>query len=274
MRILNTDSRSRSAVGRISRDDGETRLRPFNRPPTTRMRALLVSRLEIALAVIAALRAARRTVTVGFGLVARPRLFAAGALHQHAAALAVGDQGALARWLERLLAVRGNFVGRVIRFTRHRPIEIGTGKRGNLLAELFAQHAGLDLLDLSFGEFAQLKRTIGYPDQSVHLETEMREHVAHLAVLAFADRKRQPDIGALVALQRGIDRAVFDAVDFDPLLQFVELTLRHLAVGADAITPQPAGIGKFERAREPAVIGEEQQALGVEIEPADRDQPW
>ena len=71
----------------------------------------------------------------------------------------------------------------------------------------------------------------------------------------------------------GIDRAVFDAVDLDALLQFVELRLRHLAMGADAIAPQPAGIGQFERARQPAVIGQQQQALGVEIEPADRDQP-
>src|SRR3979490_256647 len=37
MRMLNSDSRSRSAVGRMSRDDGDARLRPFNRPPTTRI---------------------------------------------------------------------------------------------------------------------------------------------------------------------------------------------------------------------------------------------
>src|SRR6266513_1855663 len=106
--MLNTDSRRRSAVGRISREDGEARLRPFNRPPTTRINGLLVPRLVVALAVIAALRAA--------------------------------------------------------------------------------------------------KRTVGYADEPVHLETEMRHHVAHLAVLAFADRKHQPDIGALVVLQRRIDR--------------------------------------------------------------------
>src|SRR5258705_1960194 len=35
--MLNSDSRNRSAVGRISREDGEARLRPFNRPPTTRI---------------------------------------------------------------------------------------------------------------------------------------------------------------------------------------------------------------------------------------------
>src|SRR6185503_7543314 len=123
--MLNTDSRKRSAVGRISRDDGEARLRPFNRPPTTRIGQLLVPRLQIALAVIAALRAARRAVAVGLFLVARAGLIAAGALHQHAAALAVGDQRAFAGRLERLLAAR-RFgvlaVGLFVRlFTGHRP---------------------------------------------------------------------------------------------------------------------------------------------------------
>ena len=161
----------------------------------------------------------------------------------------------------------------VARFARHRPVEIRAGEFGDLLAELFAQHPGLDLLDLAFGEFAELERTVGHPDQPVHLEPEMRHHVADFAVLAFADREHQPDIGALVALQRRVDRAVFDAVDLDALFQLVELALRHLAMGADAVAPQPAGVGQFQRAGETAVIGQQQQALGVEIEPADRDQP-
>src|SRR5260370_16360164 len=66
----------------------------------------LVPRLQIALAVIAALRASRRAVATGFGLVARAGFLAAGALHQHAAALAVGDQAAFSRRLERLFAAR------------------------------------------------------------------------------------------------------------------------------------------------------------------------
>src|SRR4051812_28880995 len=44
-------------------------------------------------------------------------------------------------------------------------------------------------------------------------------------------------------------------------------------MGADAVAAQPAGIRQLERAREPAIIGEQQQALGVEVEPADADQP-
>src|SRR6476620_983801 len=127
--MLNTDSRSRSAVGRISREEGEARLRPFNRPPTTRIAQLLVPRRQIALAVIAALGAARRAVAVGLFLVACAGLLAAGALHQHAAALAVIDQRAFSRRLERLFASRrvGLFVvGLFARFfILHRPVEIG-----------------------------------------------------------------------------------------------------------------------------------------------------
>src|SRR6185295_7641353 len=104
--MLNTDSRKRSAVGRIACEEGEARLRPFNRPPTTRIARLLVLRLQIALAMVAALGAARRAVAVGLILVARASLLAAGALHQHTAALAVGNQRAFSRRLERLLAAR------------------------------------------------------------------------------------------------------------------------------------------------------------------------
>ena len=44
-------------------------------------------------------------------------------------------------------------------------------------------------------------------------------------------------------------------------------------MGAHAIAAQPAGVGQFQRTCQPTVIGEQQQALGVEVEPADRDQP-
>ena len=57
------------------------------------------------------------------------------------------------------------------------------------------------------------------------------------------------------------------------LLELIELGLRHFAMGADPITPKLAGLRQFQRAREPAVVGQKQQALGVEIEPADADQP-
>src|SRR5579863_10124971 len=127
--MLNSDSRRRSAVGRMSREDGEARLRPFNRPPTTRMPPLLVPRLEIALAVIAALWAPWRAVAICLQFVAGACLFAAGTLHQHAAALAIGDQAAFASRLERLFAARHFslvLLRRCGRRAMNRPIEIRT----------------------------------------------------------------------------------------------------------------------------------------------------
>src|SRR2546430_13267279 len=130
--MLNTDSRNRSAVGRIACEEGEARLRPFNRPPTTRIVQLLVPRRQIALAVIAALGAARRAIAVGFFLVASARFLAAGALHQHAAALAVRDQRAFSRRLERLLAARRVTLFVVGPFARPRPAAIGAPKASAL----------------------------------------------------------------------------------------------------------------------------------------------
>ncbi len=88
----------------------------------------------------------------------------------------------------------------------------------------------------------------------------MAEHVAHLAVLAFANSKSEPEIGALHALDRGFDGAVMDAGEGEPRAQLVELRLVHLAVGAHPVAAQPAGRRQFEHASERAVIGEEQTA--------------
>src|SRR5206468_10483845 len=118
----------------------------------------------------------------------------------------------------------------------------------DFFSELLAQYARLDLLDLTFGQFAQLERTVGDPDQPVHLETQMRHHIAHFAIFSFADCKHQPDIGPLVAFERSIDRTIFNAIDFDAVFKFVQLRLRDLTVSADAIAPKPTGIRQFEHA--------------------------
>ena len=73
------------------------------------------------------------------------------------------------------------------------------------------------------GEIAELERAERHPDQAVDREAEMAEHVLHLAVLAFADREGEPDIAALHAIDRGLDRTVADAVDGDAAAQAVEL---------------------------------------------------
>ena len=141
------------------------------------------------------------------------------------------------------------------------------------LAELGAQRLRLDFLHRAVGQFAQLERPERDADQPVHLQPERFEHLAHLAVLALADGEGEPDIGALFAVERGLDRPVAHAVERDAAAQPVERLLRDAAERAHAVAAQPGGRRQFEHARQPAVIGEQQQPLGVEVEPADADQP-
>ena len=61
------------------------------------------------------------------------------------------------------------------------------------------------------------------------------------------------------------------AVDLNAVLHGVEPVLRHLAEGAHAVAPEPAGLRQFQHPRQSAVIGQQQQALGVDVEPADRE---
>ena len=99
----------------------------------------------------------------------------------------------------------------------------------------------------------------------------MLQHALDLAVLALAQAHRQPDVAALLALELGLDAEIVDAVDGDAVAQAVELLLRDLAMRAHAVAAQPARRGQFQHAREAAVVGEKDQALGVDVEPADRD---
>ena len=80
----------------------------------------------------------------------------------------------------------------------------------------------LHLLDRAGFKLAELERAERHADQPGDGETEMAEHIAHLAVLALADREREPDVGALRAIERRLDRPVADAVDGDRRAQRIE----------------------------------------------------
>ena len=69
------------------------------------------------------------------------------------------------------------------------------------------------------------------------------------------------------------DAAVEHAVDRDAVLQPGQRLFVDLAVDAHAVAPEPAGRRQFEHARQAAIIGQQQQAFGVDVEPADRHQP-
>ena len=163
------------------------------------------------------------------------------------------------------------------RLVGKRPGDLGIEIRPRFLhqplAQLVAQHAALDLQHVPFRQFVELERTVGNADQPRDLEAEGAENVPHLAVLALAQRQRQPGIGALLPVERRFHRAVEDAVDGDPFAQAFERTLLHLAVHAHPVATQPAGGRQFEHAGKAAVIGEQQQPLGVDVQPADGHQP-
>ena len=100
----------------------------------------------------------------------------------------------------------------------------------------------------------------------------MLQHLLDLAVLALAQPHGDPDVGALLALQRGLDAGIVDAVDTDPGAERRQHVLRHLAMRAHAVAAQPGGGGKLQHPRQAAVVGEQDQPFGINVEPPDRDE--
>ena len=86
-------------------------------------------------------------------------------------------------------------------------------------------------------ELTELKRAERDADEPRDAESEMPEHIADLAVLAFADAEREPRIRALHAIKRGVDRAVMHAVDGDAVAEPLEPVLSDRAMRAHAIAP-------------------------------------
>ncbi len=151
-----------------------------------------------------------------------------------------------------------------------RRVEIRFRLCGQGIAELVLEHRRTDFLDRPFGQIVELERAERQTDQAVHLQAEMIEDLFDFAVLAFAQAQSQPDIVALFALQLGFHRTVMHAVDGDAIAQGIEIGLGDFAIGPDAVTAEPAGIGQFDHPRQAAIIGQQQQPFGIDVEAADR----
>src|ERR1700756_1313526 len=93
----------------------------------------------------------------------------------------------------------------------------------------------------------------------------------HLAVLAFAETKREPDIGALLAVDTRLDWPVSHAVDGDACAQAMQRLFAHPAMRAHAVAPEPTSAWQLEMPREPTVGGKQQEALRVDVEASDRN---
>jgi hypothetical protein len=122
-------------------------------------------------------------------------------------------------------------------------------------------------------DVAQFEGSVADADQPADFQPERFHHAPNLAVLALADADIEPGIRLELTLERRFDRTVMHAVDGDALFQSVERLLRDAAVDAHAVTPQPSGGRQFQNAREPAVVGQQQQPFRVHVEAADADQP-
>ena len=184
----------------------------------------------------------------------------------------VGTRAAFAaRIARRAFALATRFGGR-----RHfhpvfedRCVEVDAGLGGQCLAKLVAQDACLDFLDGTLRQLAELEGPEGHADQPVDLQAEGFQHALHFAVLAFAQAERQPGIGTLGAVEHRLDAGIVDAIDGDAMPQRVERCLIGVAMGPHAVAPQPAGGRQFELAGEATIIGEQQQAFGIDVQPAD-----
>ena len=95
---------------------------------------------------------------------------------------------------------------------------------------------------------------------------------ADLPVLALVQADREPGVGPLLAVEGRPDGAVADAADGQAPGELVQLRGRDPAVDAHPVAADPAGRGQLEVTRQVAVVGEQQQPLGGEVEAPDRQQ--
>src|SRR5690606_29470194 len=121
---------------------------------------------------------------------------------------AVGKAKALAGDFDSIGAAPGQAVVRWLAhqglgLVWHFAVEIDICSVGELLAQLIALHLGLDGFDAADRNIAELEWAVAYADQAIDLETERAQHSLDLAVLAFAQGQNEPNVGALLALQRG-----------------------------------------------------------------------
>src|SRR5215470_20398560 len=218
--MLNSDSRSRSAVGRIACEWGEARVRPPRRPPTMRIGP------SAPLAADAAAFLAPRQLGLAQPLgIGRAALHLSAPRRRGPSRLAICDRSHL----------RTTDLFRWKRMRNDGRRKVGTRERRDPLAQLLAQMTGAHLHDRAFGQIAELKRAERHPDQPVHRKPKMAEHVLDLAVLALAHREDEPHIAALLTLELRLDRPVAHAVDGDALAQLVEAHLLHAAVRTHAV---------------------------------------
>ena len=119
-------------------------------------------------------------------------------------------------------------------------------------------------------EVAELERPVGDPDQPVDRQPDRLQRPADLAVAALAERHRQPDVRALLPVdRRPASAGSARPSTVMPAAQRLERRVVRRPVRPHPVLAQPAGRGQLQPPLQRPVVGEEQQPLGVEVEPPD-----
>src|SRR5438552_16172236 len=165
--------------------------------------------------------------------------------------------------------IRPRCLSAMMRMAKLRLLGRRAAARSKLLGEYLARH----FLDGTALQEAELERAVGQADQPRHRIIEMLEDAAYLAVAPLAQPDLEPGIAALLAFELGGDRPIGDAVDGDAVGEALQPLGIDDAVDAHFVAAQPAGRRQLEPSCQRTVIGEQQQPLGIEVEPTDRDDP-
>src|SRR5271165_4423663 len=152
-------------------------------------------------------------------------------------------------------------------------VEIGARLARELGSELVAQHPGAHLGHLAFSEVAEFEGPEGNADEPVDRQPQVLEHLLDLAVLALAQAHGDPGVGALLAVEPRFNARVMDAVQGQAVAERLEPGLIDMPMRAHPIAAQPSGRRQLQHPREAAVVGQQQETLGVDVEAPDRDQP-
>src|ERR1700687_2610192 len=102
---------------------------------------------------------------------------------------------------------------------------------GEIAGEKLAEQAERQLFDSAPRALGEVERAIAGPYQAGDLDPQRFEQFLDFAVLAFAQGHRQPTVAALAAVERGLDRAIADAIDREAFgkpgkRRFIRFTVR------------------------------------------------
>jgi hypothetical protein len=121
---------------------------------------------------------------------------------------------------------------------------------------------------LTDGESADGERADAGADEFEHVAADGFQHAAHLAIAAFGDGDFDEAFGA-IAEAMDVGGARGSVAEFDALAELVELLAGEDGGGFDEVGFGDVEFGIGEAFGELGVVGHQEEAGGVEVEPAD-----